>query len=167
LKARMLLPRPVVDGVEIDPRRDLVERILEYRAFKESAEIFRQWEDKQSDFFQRGTPALPEEVSQKEISTLDVSLYDLLAAFQLAMDRCSTGEHSYELEIPVEKVEQRLLYIRERLSDKRRLTFSLLIKDLPSRLAIIMTFLAILELIRLGEIGLKSVDDHDFVIAAK
>ncbi|MCX6641484.1 MAG: segregation/condensation protein A [bacterium] len=166
IKARMLLPRPSIEGVDVDPRRDLVERILEYRAFKESAEIFRQLEEKQSDFFGRGTPALPEEIAKKE-AAVDVSLYDLLLAFRFAMDRFKAEKPSYELEIPSEKVEQRIDYIRLRLTERKRISFSAIVLDLPTRLAVIMTFLAILELVRLGEIGLKSVDERDFLIVSK
>ncbi len=169
IKARMLLPRTsIVDGetIEDDPRRDLVERILEYKAFKESAQLFHQLEEKQSQRFLRGTASLPDEPDVRE-ALQDVTLYDLLAAFKLAMDRLKTEKPRYHIQIPSETIEQRLEYLRERLTERKRISFSALLKELKTRLSIILTFLAILELVRRGEIGLRGVVDNDFLLVSK
>lgn len=168
IKARMLLPRPSLDdGTELeDPRRDLVERILEYKAFKESAEIFRSWELAQSERFSRGTLELEEDSFVPE-TLRDLTLFDLLVAFKIAMDRLQAEKPLYNVYLPEEKLDQRLAYLRSKLKESRKIAFSTLVKELQTRLAIILTFLAILELTRTGEIALRAVKESDFVLVAK
>lgn len=169
IKARMLLPRPELEEgepYEDDPRRDLVERILEYKAFKESAELFRQLEEQQSKRFELGSAKLPE-VSRVDYALEDVTLYDLLATFKLAMDNLKADESTYNIQMPPETIEHRLAYLRDRLRERRRISFSALIREDKVRLLIILTFLAILELVRLGEVALKGVVDNDFLLVAR
>jgi segregation and condensation protein A len=169
IKARMLLPRPELEEGEVyedDPRRDLVERILEYKAFKESAELFRELEEKQSKRYTLGAAQLPE-VSRVDYALEDVTLYNLLAAFKLAMDNFHADEPAYNVLLPPETVDQRLDYLRIRLGERQRITFSALVKEINNRLLIIITFLAILELIRLGEVSLRGVVENDFLLVAR
>lgn len=171
IKARMLLPRPSGENGESseeDPRRDLVERILEYKAFKESAELFRQLEESQSNRFWRGSSFWAEELSAEiEPSLQDVTLYDLLTAFKLAMDRLQSEKPHYAVTVPSENVDQRMEALRNRLRDRSRITFSALVKELTTRFSIVVTFLAILELVRLGEISLKGMVENDFLMVAR
>ncbi|TKJ40314.1 chromosome segregation protein ScpA [candidate division LCP-89 bacterium B3_LCP] len=169
IKARMLLPRPELEegeAYEDDPRRDLIERILEYKAFKESAQLFKQLEEEQSNRFSLGSTKLPE-VSEVDHALQDVNLYDLLSAFKLAMDRLKGDWNSYQIAMPPQTVSQRMDYLRDRLMERPRISFSALVKEIKTRLIVILTFLAILELIRLGEIGLKGVVENDFLLVSK
>lgn len=169
IKARMLLPRPELgegESYEDDPRRDLVERILEYKAFKESAELFRQLEEDQSKRFTLGSAKLPE-VSQVDYALEDITLYNLLAAFKLAMDNLNADEPTYNVQMPPETLDRRLEYLRDRLRERQRISFSALVREEKVRLLIILTFLAILELVRLGEVALKGVVDNDFLLVSR
>ena len=168
IKARMLLPRPSGEDAadNEDPRSDLVERILEYRAFKESAQVFRSWELAWSQRFLRGSPAVQVE-SAAPAALQDVTLFDLLVAFKLAMDRLRAEKLHYDVFLPPEKLDQRIAYLRTRLQEQGKISFSSLVRGLSTRLAIILTFLAILELVRTGEIALKGVKNNDFLLIAK
>ncbi len=168
IKAKMLLPRPVLsEGVEEgDPRRELVERILEYRAYKETAELFRNLEAKQSDLFPRGiVPELEEEDPAEFLR--DVTLFDLLLAFKRAMDRLQAEKQDYHIFLFPETLHERMEILREKLQIQKKISFSSLIEELETRIAVIMTFLAILEMTRCGEIALKGVGDADFYLISK
>jgi segregation and condensation protein A len=168
IKAKMLLPRPVQGegGEEGDPRRELVERILEYRAYKETAELFRNLEAKQSDLFPRGIVAEVEEEDSAEFLR-DVTLFDLLLAFKRAMDRLQAEKADYRVFLFPETLDQRIAMLREKLLNQKKIAFSSLIEELDTRLAVIMTFLAILEMTRCGEIALKGVGDADFYLLSR
>ncbi len=168
IKARMLLPRPAgVEGLdEEDPRLELVERLLEYKAFKETAEIFRQWEAVQADRFYRAAATPPDDPMPFDLLQ-DVNLFDLLAAFKRAMDRLQAQKPEFNIFLYPETLDQRIIYLREKLHGQNKLSFSTLIQELQSRLAIIITFLALLELVRIGEIMLKGVSDEDFFLQSR
>jgi segregation and condensation protein A len=167
IKARMLLPRPAAEGaVEDDPRRDLVERLLEYKAFKESAELFRTWESSASDQFWRGLPELPDEPTPQD-ALRDVTLFDLLTAFKQAMDRLKSEKPKYNIFLLPETFDQRLQYLREQLQDGRQISFQALAAASDNRMAVILTFLAILELTRIGEIVLGGITEEDFYLQSK
>jgi len=168
IKARLLLPRPAgVEGMDDeDPRLELVERLLEYKAFKESAEIFRQWESAQADRFYRSTPLLPDEPTPFDVLQ-EVNLFDLLAAFKRAMDRLQAQKPAFNIFLYPETLDQRIIYLREKLVANKKLSFSSLIQELQSRLAVIITFLALLELVRIGEVMLKGVSDEDFFLQTR
>lgn len=112
IKARMLLPRPVTEeGLEEDPRRDLVERLLEYKAFKDSAELFRVWESKSSEHFWRGLSQQPDDPAPTD-ALRNVTLFDLLTAFKQAMDRLKSDKPQYNVFLLPETFDQRLHFLR-------------------------------------------------------
>ncbi|MFH1861228.1 MAG: segregation/condensation protein A [bacterium] len=168
IKARMLLPCSDAEtsAEEEDPRRELVERILEYRAFKESAVLFRALEEVQSDCFYHTSTACEPETSFEEYLQ-DVSLFDLLTAFKTVIDRLNGERPSHNVYLIPETINQRMDFIRTKLGQQRKYLFSELIVDLNSRIIAILTFLAILELVRIGEIALKRLDGRDFILLAK
>ncbi|RJP74230.1 MAG: hypothetical protein C4524_13130 [Candidatus Zixiibacteriota bacterium] len=168
IKARMLLPRPVKEFAteEDDPRRDLVERLLEYKAFKESAEVFRVWESAQSERFCRSPQEVPEGNDAEEVLR-NVTLFDLLQAFKRAMDRFKEEQPGYNVFMQPETMDQRMEFLRSRLQDHKRVSFQLIALELETRLAVIITFLAILEMVRLGEILLRGMAGDDFYLQAK
>ena len=93
IKAKMLIPRKEVDdqGNEIDPREELIQRLLEYKAYKEATDELRQREETRSMVFPRGNievelSALAEEaLADAELESL--TLYKLLQAFKKVMER--------------------------------------------------------------------------------
>ena len=93
IKARMLLPRPIVDdeGNEVDPRKDLVQKLLEYKKFKEASAEMEMMLDERAKRFSRGNIAndliaVRESATQEdELQTLD--LYKLLTVYQKVLNR--------------------------------------------------------------------------------
>ncbi|NOZ08955.1 MAG: segregation/condensation protein A [FCB group bacterium] len=156
IKAKMLLPRETSSEDQLeDPRTDLVNRLLEYKQFKDSARAIWSCHEAHSQTWPRGMEISYSEQKENPSAYLkNVSLFDLLSVFKQVMDKLpkSTG-----LEIRHEpvNVEQQIGFIREKLRQVRRLTFRELVTAVRSRLKIIATFLAVLELLRSRELKLQ------------
>ena len=154
IKAKMLLPRPKIDDDEeiIDPRMELVTRLLEYKRFKEVAFKFGELEEQRSKLFDRGYFEEIEENSTDEIELgEDVSLFSLIAVFKQVLDQMpkETFHHVEDIQITLE---EQIDYILNFESKKKQISFYDIISQLKDRIIAIVTFLAILELIRRGEI---------------
>ncbi len=154
IKSKMLLPRPELDEDDeiIDPRKELVDQLLNYSRFKEAAESLDIFASERSQVFPAGKKVIvsdsPEEVN---VILRDVTLYDIANAFKAAMDNMPVIQ-VYELERePIHLDEQKELVLRSFDGDGR-LRFSTLINQLESKIAIVVTFLALLELIRSHQI---------------
>ncbi len=154
IKSKMLLPRPELDEDDeiIDPRKELVDQLLIYSQFKESADTLNAFAEDRSHVFAKGNNMnvtdAPEEIN---VVLRDVTLYDIAKAFKLAMDNMPVIQ-SYELERePIHLDDQKELILRSFDGDGR-LRFSTLIQPLDSKIAIVVTFLALLELIKSHQI---------------
>lgn len=154
IKSKMLLPRPELDEDDeiIDPRKELVDQLLNYSRFKEAAESLDIFASERSQVFPAGKKVIvsdsPEEVN---VILRDVTLYDIANAFKAAMDNMPVIQ-VYELQRePIHLDEQKELVLRSFDGDGR-LRFSTLINQLETKIAIVVTFLALLELIRSHQI---------------
>lgn len=145
IKVRLLLPQ-LPDEEIADPRTELVNRLLEHKKFKEASLILGGNELREREIFYRP----PTDLSEEEFS-LEVSLFDLLGAFKKVLAKLE--EKKIE-EISGEEfsVEKRVAEILVLLEEKGSLGFYELFNLGESRLFFIVTFLAILELIRLKKI---------------
>jgi segregation and condensation protein A len=152
IKSRMLLP-PVEGEDEAeegeDPRAELVQQLLEYRAFKEAALNLEDRPLLERDVFTRGAPLEePGEAEEDEETMIEVGIFELVQAFR----RIISGlDQSEDLAIDTEKMSltDRINEIMERLSEEKQLTFTELIGERMDRKRIVYTFLAILELMKL------------------
>ncbi len=155
IKAKMLIPRKELDeqGKEIDPREELIQRLLEYKSYKEVTEELRRKEESRSMSFPRGNvqvelAALAEEaLADAELESL--TLYKLLQAFKRVMDRLEEAKRN-----PVHTIVQYTFTIQEEQSNivsklvyKPRLDFMDVFATVQSRIHAIVTFLALLEMI--------------------
>ena len=147
IKSRMLLPaEPSEDEEEgEDPRADLVRRLLEYKQFKEAAHALegrgRQWREA----FGR----MPLSANTKEEDgPLDLTLLDLMDALQDVIQR-TPAKALMELSADHFTVKDRMNYILERLEEEEAIPFEMLFRPEEGRLVLIVTFLGLLELIRL------------------
>jgi len=149
IKSKMLLPPDETaegeEGEEEDPRAELVNRLLEYKKFKEAAQTLGLLESEAQLLHRRGAPAMEFEVE----GPLQVSMVELLRAFR---DILTRAEAPTPLEITPEElnVGQRIVVLVDRLSAESPLEFTRLFSESPRRVEIIVTFLAILELLRRG-----------------
>ena len=160
IKSRMLLPVDASgedDSEEIeDPRAELVQRLLEYKQYKEAADQLRGMEFKQRDMFARLQPykSMSPQVHEEDEGGLDVNLYDLLKAFQKILEELP--ENTVK-EIPREeiKVVQKINEILDLLEKSESIAFTDVFKNARTRPVMIASFLAILELAKMGSIKIR------------
>lgn len=147
IKSKMLLPpEEAAEGEEVqeeDPRAELVDRLLEYKKFKEAAQTLGLLEAEQARLHGRGAPAIDLEVE----GPLCISLFELLRAFRDVLGRADVPA---PLEITPEElnVGQRIVLLLDRLAAESPLEFTSLFAGSLRRAEIIVTFLALLELLR-------------------
>lgn len=160
LKARQLLPRSeeLGDGEEeeelISTPEDLQARLLEYEQFKEVAQHLGEAEGRAREVFGRGYNLnfLGEETLEDRIG--DVGLYELMKAFFQVMERAKREPPVHEVEQVEVNLEERIRLIRDRIGAGTRIAFSELFEGMVRRLELIVTFVALLELVRLGSLRL-------------
>ncbi len=150
IKSKMLLPPSETEAgeEEEDPRRDLVARLLEYQKFKDASERLEERERLWRDIFTRDPTSSPE-LLPEEIPLVDLSLYDLLDALKKVLARLPDKK---VLQVTADEltVKERMQFLMERLEPAESLLFDDLFEKLRARHAIVVTFLALLEMIRLG-----------------
>ena len=168
IKSRMLLPKKpkvVEETDEVDPRQELIDRILEYRRFKEVSNVLGEMQEQQVGYIARE----PAELPQKHLPPLKLFLEDLLEAFNnvLAIKK--------ELKIPEVLVEPEEFSIQDKmevlLALLSRSSGTLLFQDAfrsGNRSELITTFLALLELIKLQTIEVNQSGNYgDIYISIK
>jgi segregation and condensation protein A len=149
-----LLPQESVgeDGEEVDPRAELVARLLEYQRFKEAADKLGDRPRLGRDVFDVRQPdlaAVPE--SEREI---EVGLFELVEAYKSAIAEAASAPKAHEIEVDPVTVHERMIVLMEALEGSESLEFEQVLRQpdgtLPSRAVIVTSFLAILELTRLA-----------------
>jgi len=160
IKARMLIPRDPdeeEDEDAIDPRAELVRRLLEYREFKRVAEALGERQEEWRGIFSRASAPIPEEESE-ELGDLGVGLLDLFRAFRSVLERIET-ERPFDVDQEEYAVDEQMDFIRDQCAlNVDGVAFRRLFEDRRSRAFVITTFLAILELIRERDITASQVD---------
>src|SRR5262245_20286236 len=153
VKSRMLLPRPEADpdepGVEEDPRESLVRRLLEHQKFKAAAELLHERETERSAQFMRPDARVAEVAGEDYEPELEVDLFSLMSAFRSVLERASRRPR---MVLPPEQVsiEDRIHQLLARLSETEACGFEDLFADGDGSWPfMIVTFLALLEMIRL------------------
>lgn len=154
IKSKMLLPAeeiPEPQEEQEDPRAELVRRLLEYEKFKEIAENLRQRESGQQEVFKRPKAQVEKEIPQQGEAYFEASLFDLISAFSKALEEVPK-EIFYEVIKDEFTIEEKVHQILHSLLAVPSLLLSELFSQAKNKLEIIVTFLSILELIRLKEI---------------
>jgi len=144
IKSRMLLPsiETVEEEEPEDPRAALAARLMEYEKFKEAASIL-----KEREVFQKGIYGRLPLIPQDEDYTIEATLFDLLDAFQRVAFRVE--KEVREIIQEDIKVEDRIQEILNLLENKRFINFETIFSGQRTKRLLIVTFLALLELIRL------------------
>lgn len=152
IKSKTLLPRPetaaAVEGEDDDPRDALMRRLLEHQKFKAAAELLHEREQVRSAQWQRPDERIADLAGDGYEPELEVDLFSLLSAFQAVVQRAS---HRPNVCLPAEQlsVEARIEQLLARLSETEACGFEELFADAHDRPGFIVTFLALLEMIRL------------------
>jgi segregation and condensation protein A len=161
IKARMLLPKPekIVEEEEIDPREELVARLKQYKLFKEITTVFKEKEA----LMQKVHIRLPDisEILKKygpQNPVENISVYDLLDTFRIILEKHEEPEPTYEVTKEEVSIQECMENILQKLASNTQLVFNELFPKRTSRLRIIVTFLALLELIKLKKIGIIQKD---------
>ena len=154
IKSRMLLPKPVQppeeEAEEDDPRWDLVRQLIEYRKFKDAAGFLALREGEQGRWFAAfPEPPLPPETPANE--DVQVSIFDLIRAFRKVLRRFEE-EHTFGI-IHDERftVEEKIDFLLQAVPPGESADFESLFDGVATRGELIVTFLAILELMKLNQ----------------
>lgn len=169
IKAKMLLPRRELDeqGQEIDPRQELVERLLEYKRYKDILDELRTLEEERSQKERRGNINLElkmlayEADSESEMES--ITLYKLLKAFDKIM-----AEFEERAKRPVHTItkypytlEGQRDFIAAHIKSKGKSDFKSLFNSAENRMHAIFTFLALLELIQMQLVAIEIQEGHN------
>lgn len=166
IKTRMLLPKH--DEDEEDPRTELVQQLLEYRCFKEIGEKLGQFQGEgQKAIIKNAT--IPEEVKKFEYKPnvddlfKNVDIHELEKIFtevlRRAKDRIDTLRHDFN-SVKEDKwtVEEMILNLRKEIDGTKKRRLSEILNKCKSKLHIVVAFLALLEMIKFGEVKIVSID---------
>jgi segregation and condensation protein A len=168
IKSKMLLPRDELEGGEgEDPRKELVDRLLEYQRFKAVAESFAELDVVRMGMWSRPRVAPPGSEEPEEIDMSEVSLFDLIDAFRTALNRYQ--EHhpqAIELQRTVHKISDKMVEIYEKLREKSPIRLHWFLEG-RDRDELIAVFLGMLELVRLGGVSLRQSEAFSEVLISK
>ncbi len=153
IKSRVLLPQdqrpPEDEAEEDDPRWELVRQLVEYKKYKDAAFELQQCLARQEVVHGRGGTFKPEVTSDGSLPFDKVGLLDLLAVFQKVLSRANQNEDLRDIFEDRFTVSDKIQFIQGRISERQRIVFEELFIAGASRTEIVVTFLAVLELIRL------------------
>ena len=158
IKAKLLLPRPEFDdeGEIIDPRTELIQQLVEYKRFKNAAELLGNLSnERELNFPRQLEPSLGEDFQDfEENIIINASLYDLAKVFKNAIDNMPVVSQ-FELSREPVKLEEQKEFILKHFDGDGRLKFSTILNKLDTRMKIVVTFLAILDMVREGLCSLQ------------
>jgi segregation and condensation protein A len=150
IKSRTLLPRPdpTQEDPEEDPREALIRRLLEHQKFKAAAELLHERETLRSAQWTRADGPVLEIAGEAPEPEVEVDLFSLITAFRAVVERAKARPKVY---LPAEQIpiEDRIEQLLSRLSETEACGFEDLFEDVQTRPGLVVTFLALLEMIRL------------------
>lgn len=159
IKSKMLLPpdQTEAEQEEEDPRAELVKRLLEYKKFKEAASALGQMESHQKHLFPRVGPGIDiSELPASEEEFIEASLFDLITAFTKVLK--DIPKEAFHKVVKDEfTVSEKIHDILHMLCDRKTILFTELFRAAKNKFEVITIFLAILELIKIREIGVRQL----------
>ncbi len=145
IKTRLLLPRDEEDPDEADPREELIAALIEYKKYKEAGDILK---DKALVEEQKYVPPSAVEKIEGRVDLEPVTtLYDLVSAFRDVMT-AKKVETVHEVVTQEVHIEDRIRYVMSYMKAVEFTTFQQLFTDIPTKIAAVVTFIALLELVR-------------------
>jgi segregation and condensation protein A len=150
IKSKMLLPPDEEESEESaeDPRAELVKRLLEYQAYKESSAHLRKREEIWKHIFRRPIHERNELEFDTEPMLVEANVFDLLSAFKKLLEKAP--EQALEITRETLTVSDRINYIVACLENEDGIRFEDLFKEGLTKITLVVTFLALLEIVRLG-----------------
>ena len=161
IKSKMLLPRPKIDGDESayeDPRAELVQKIVEYKKFKTAAENLEQLEELGLKIYSKPQEDLSQYTKEPD-EFIDLDLSQFVKAFNLFIQKKKKIEDIHKKYEKIEQdrvsVEDRMMEITALFKAKSGISFHDLISDNHDKYDIVLTFVSVLELIRLNTVSVR------------
>jgi segregation and condensation protein A len=150
IKSRMLLPpdETMESDEQEDPRAGLVQKLLEYQAFKEASATLRERESIWTNVFSREPLKADDIPVETEPYLFEVNIFDLMGALQKILKKAPPEALSISRETLT--VKDKIAFIIEKMEEEHTTRFDSLFSEDGSRVQIIVTFLALLEILRLG-----------------
>lgn len=167
IKSKMLLPveKEMEEEEEVDPRKELVERLIEYKKYKEVSESLRQMENIQSKVYYKPKEDIFDAIEEIELESLDISV--LVKSLKKILDEKSVEEKNIMIdEIEREEItlSECIKNIEDTLKEVKSFYFTSLVKKYSTIEEIITYFLAILELTKIKTIRLKQKEDFSDIL---
>lgn len=165
IKSKMLLPKNEEESVEEDPKERLINRLIEYQKYKEQVDKFRELEQERNNYFTKIPSNLEEYKGENQKVVLnDISLDDLVMAFQKFLERKKEDEPiNTKITKKELSVDDKMIELRNRFKINKKISFLNLFEEFD-RANIVVTFLAILELAKKGEIMLMQEDNFSEIM---
>ncbi|MFO7844998.1 MAG: segregation/condensation protein A [Balneolaceae bacterium] len=173
IKARMMLPSDSNDDEEMDefdPRYELVQKLLEYKRYKEMAEKLTVIDEEARQKYFRGFHEADTVDAMASGEALqDVTIFDLMSAFRNVLADIKKKNVYHRVEKVETTIEDQSDFLRETLRRRGRLSFRELSREIGRRIVIVVTFLAALEMLKEQEINLfvENDDPTDFYLDLK
>ncbi len=168
IKSKMLLPpseNPENDDDGVDPRQELIRRLLEYKSFKDAAASLENKEETWSRVYTRPAETAPDLPADDEPLLFDFHLFDLLAALKDVMSR--VPDAGFEITAEAVSITEKISLILARLEAVDSLLFADLFEGNTTRAQVIGTFLALLELIKTRVIKAVQVEQFGAIRVMK
>ena len=157
IKSRMMLPKhvqpPEDDAEDDDPRWDLIRQLIEYKKFKDAATFLGRRETEQSNLFEH-RPDPIEAAEPQERPLAEVGIFDLIRAFQNILERFE-DEGLGEIIDDRFTVSDKINYLLETVQPGEAIKFSTLFENATTKNEVIVTFLALLELMKLNHFRVR------------
>lgn len=171
IKSKMLLPKMKEEDTAVDedsdPRKELVSKLIEYKKFKYIAQYLKDREEMTGIVFSKKPEIIEEDKGKNDDKEMfkGITMLELYNIYNKLIERYNNKinrENIIEREIPIDmyKIEDKIIDIRQKVSSCNYLLFSNIIKECNNKVEIIVTFLAILELIKLKDI--KATQEKNF-----
>ena len=149
IKSKMLLPRPDLDdlGEPIDPRTELVQQLIEYKKYKDIADnLSEKWEALSYQHERSLTQSIDD--IEEEINFLkEISVFELAKHFKEVMDR-APEINPYEVNLNTLDLSDKKQFILSSFDGRGILSFEHLLKSCKSKLEVVITFIALLDLVQ-------------------
>lgn len=173
LKARELLPPQDGEVLEeeegIFNREQLIAQLLDYKKYKEAAKTLKLFEAEQYGAFTRGAAEVIETtINQEDVDLGEISVFDLVSAFKRILERgTTTEEYNHVVAADMVKIDDRIEMILSSLTDRGEVRFEELFADDFRKIVLVVTFMAILELVKMQEIQFRQEENFGTIYVSR
>lgn len=178
LKARELLPYDMQgpeEGLDdeggIYNKEQLIKQLLEYKKFKEAANSLKTYESELIGTFSRGSADEPPAVitDEEDLGKIigNVTLFDLITAFKSVLTRDVIEEPSHTVRFDIVRVDDRIERILSLIDEKKEVRFEELFSDDMRRMVLVVTFMAILELVKMQQIRFRQESNFQSIFVER